>query len=214
MRRRSLTGPIVLLVIGGLFLWKNLHPEAPVYELIARDWPFLLIGWGLIRLIEVLTVRESRYSSFSGGEVVLVILICMIGAGMWQTSQWGIHFNWGNVQWFGETYDYAVSANAPAKGMVRVVFENPRGNIKVTGSDTATDVTVTGHKTVHAFSREAADRTNGTTPVEIVPQGDRLLVRTNQDRVPNNERISDDLEVTVPRGVTIESRGRNGDYEI
>ena len=47
-----------------------------------------------------------------------------------------------------------------------------------------------------------------------MPQGDRLLVRTNQDRAPDNQRISDDLEVTVPRGMAVEARGRVGDYEI
>jgi DUF4097 and DUF4098 domain-containing protein YvlB len=213
MRRRSLTGPIVLLVIGGLFLWKNLHPEAPVLDLMARDWPFLLIGWGLIRLFEVVFSKEARYSSFSGGEIVLVILICMVGAGAWQASQYGIHFNPGSLQWFGETYDFPVSATASAKGMVRVVFDNPRGNIKVTGGD-GSDITVTGHKTIRAYNRNDADRTNGNTPVEIVPQGDRLLVRTNQDRTPDNQRVTDDLEITIPRNLAVESRGNVGDYEL
>jgi hypothetical protein len=50
--------------------------------------------------------------------------------------------------------------------------------------------------------------------VEIVPQGDHLLIRTNQDHAPENQQMSNDLEVTVPRGVSVEARGRNGDYEI
>ena len=214
MRRRSLTGPILLLLIGGLFLWKNLHPDAPVFELIARDWPFLLIGWGVVRLIEVAFTREGRYTSFSGGEVVLVILICMAGAGMWQANQYGIHFNSGGLQWFGETYDFPVSATASSKGMVRLVFENPRGNIKVTGAENTDQISVVGHKTVRAFKREDADRTNGNTPIEIIQQGDRLLLRTNQDRAPDNQRVSDDLEVTIPRNMAVESRGNTGDYDV
>jgi DUF4097 and DUF4098 domain-containing protein YvlB len=209
-----LTGPIVLLLVGGLFLWKNLHPEAPVFEMIARDWPFLLIGWGLIRLIEVAFTKEGHYSSFSGGEVVLVILICMAGAGMWQASQYGIRFSPGSLQWFGETYDFPVSATAPSKGMVRIVFENPHGNIKVAGADNTDQVAVTGHKTVRAYNRNDADRTNNSTPVEIIAQGDRLLVRTNQDRAPDNQRVADDLEVTVPRNMAVESRDNVGDYDV
>jgi hypothetical protein len=46
MRRRSLTGPLILLIIGGFFLWRNLHPEAPVFDIVAQYWPFLLIGCG------------------------------------------------------------------------------------------------------------------------------------------------------------------------
>ena len=45
------------------------------------------------------------------------------------------------------------------------------------------------------------------TPVEIIPQGDRLMVRTNQDRANMNQRITDDLEIVLPKGMAIESRG-------
>ncbi len=46
MRRRSITGPLMLLLIGGLFLWRNLHPETPIFDLFALYWPFLLIAAG------------------------------------------------------------------------------------------------------------------------------------------------------------------------
>ena len=42
----------LLLAIGALFLWRNLHPEAPVFDMLAQYWPFVLIAWGLLRLIE------------------------------------------------------------------------------------------------------------------------------------------------------------------
>jgi hypothetical protein len=114
---------------------------------------------------------------------------------------------------FGEQFDYPLSAKGPAAGMTRITFENPRGNIKVVGSD-AQEVTVNGRKVIRAWARRDADRTNESTPLEIVPQGDRILIRTNQDKVPENQRITDDLEVTVPRGLTVEARGRSGDYEV
>lgn len=213
MRRRSFTGPLLLLIIGSLFLWNNLRPEFSVFDMVARYWPFLLIGWGLIRLVEVTTWRERGYATFSGGEVVLVILICIAGSAIWEAHEHGVHFNTQGLDVFGEQYDYTVSAQGTAAGMKRVTFENPRGSIKVIGSDTD-QVSVTGRKVIRAWSRQEGDRSNGNTPVEIVPQGDRVLVRTNQDRVPDNQRVSDNLEVTVPRGVTIEARGRSGDYEV
>lgn len=214
MRRRSLTGPLLLLVIGGLFLWRNLHPETPVFELVAQYWPFLLIAWGLLRLIEVLFSRgEGWRSTFTGGEIVLIVLICVAGSGLWAAHTHGARFVVGGLDWFGEQYDYPVSAQAAAANMKRIVFEDTRGNIKVTGVD-GQDVTINGHKMIRAYDRNAADRSNEHTPVEIVPQGDRLLIRTNQDRVPDNERISDDLEVTVPRTMAVEARVRSGDYEI
>src|SRR5580658_3021419 len=217
--RRSITGPLILLLIGCLFLWRNLHPELPVFDLMAQYWPFLLIVWGLMRLIEALLWRNGsgdnrvRGGSSSGGEVVLVIFVCMIGLGAWQAKQFGIHFNPRGLDIFGEEYNYPVSATAPAAGMKRLVFENPRGNIHVIGGD-GQQVTVSGQKSIRAYGRVDADRTSQNTPVEILPQGDRLVIRTNQDRATGNERISDDLEVTVPRSLAVEWRGNVGDADI
>jgi DUF4097 and DUF4098 domain-containing protein YvlB len=215
MRRRSLTGPLMLLIIGGLFLWHNLHPEAPLFELASQYWPFILIGWGLLRLVEVVFSHDEGWrGSFTGGEIVLVVLLCFAGMAVFQAHQYGIRFNTGGLQWFGEQYDYPVSVNTPAAGMKRIVFENPRGNIKVTGGDVQ-EVTVNGHKYIRAYNRSDADRTNGNTPVEVVPQGDQLLVRSNQERAPDNQRVSDDLEVVVPRSMAVEAHGgNNGDFEI
>ena len=217
MRRRSLTFPLFLLLIDGLFLWSNLHPEAPVWYILSQDWPFVLIAWGLIRLVEVLFRGgdESR-GSFSGGEIWLIILISVAGMGMWQAREYGFHFhNSGFEEWFGEQYDFPISVAAPAGGIKRVVFENPHGNINVSGADTQ-QVSVNGHRQIRSMSRSDADHANTVAHVEIVTQGDRLLVRTNQDHGPSNQRISDDLvEVTVPRGLAVEVRGRQGgDYEI
>jgi DUF4097 and DUF4098 domain-containing protein YvlB len=185
-----------------------------VFELIAQYWPFVLIAWGLLRLVEVAFTRgDSPRSSFSGGEVVLMALICFFGWGIWEGYQHGIRIEPGGLDWFGEQYDYPVTASAPAAGMRRVVFDDPHGNIKVVGGDGQT-VTVTGHKTVRAYNRGDADQTNGNTPVEIVAQGDRLLVRTNQDHAPDNQRVTDDLEVTIPRGMAVESHGNQGDFDI
>ena len=211
--RRSITGPIILLLIGALFLWRNLHPTVPIFDVLSQYWPFLLILWGLLRLGEALLMRGQWRGGFSGGEIVLIIFICIIGASMWQARSFGIHFDSRGLDIFGDSFDYPISATAPGAGMTRVVFENPRGNIRVTGGD-GQDVTVTGHKSIRAYQRAEADRTNENTPIEIIPQGDRLLIRTNQDHAPDNQRITDDLEVQVPRGFSVESHGNVGDGEV
>ena len=82
MRNRSFAAPLLLVIIGGVFLWRNLHPETPVFDLLAQYWPFLLIAWGLIRLLEVLLSPQQRHFGLTGGEVVLIVFICLIGLGM------------------------------------------------------------------------------------------------------------------------------------
>jgi hypothetical protein len=202
------------LGIGCFFLWRNLHPEFPFFDLVAQYWPFVLIAWGLLRLIESLIwYRDGVRGSFSGGEIVLIVFLCIAGTGIWQAREHGARINFGGLDLWGMPYDYPVSAAADAAGIRHLVFENPRGNLKVTGGDVS-NVAITGRKEIRGYNREEADRANGNTPVEIVRQGDRLLVRTNQDRIATNLRISDDLEVTVPHGFTVESRGAGGDYEI
>jgi DUF4097 and DUF4098 domain-containing protein YvlB len=182
--------------------------------MVAKYWPFVLIAWGLLRLIEVSVWRDSNVRrGFSGGEVVLIILICLAGSGIWAAREHAPRFVVGGLEFWGNQYDYSVSAKAPAAGIKRIVFENPRGYVKVTAGD-GNEVVVNGHKTVRAFSKEDADRTDTDTPVEIVPQGDRLMIRTNQDRVRNNQRITDDLDITVPRNMSVESRSSNGDHEV
>ena len=211
--RRSISGPLILLLIGCFFLWHNLHPEAPIYDLLAQWWPFLLILWGLMRLVEVLWSRGQWRSGFSGGEIVLIVFICILGLAAWQAHEFGIHFNGRGLDIFGDSFDYPIQASAPASGMKTIVFDNPRGNIRVTGGD-VDQVTVTGHKSIQAYHRQDADRTNQSTPIELVPQGDRLLIRTNQDRAADNQRISDDLEITVPRAMSVEAHGNSGDNEV
>ncbi|HTT64719.1 MAG TPA: DUF4097 family beta strand repeat-containing protein [Bryobacteraceae bacterium] len=216
MRRRSVTGPILLILLGAGFLIYNLRPDIQLFDLLSQYWPFLLIAWGSLRLLEALVDyfrgTLTSPSSFSGGEVVLIIFMCFIGWGAFEAHSHGVHFR---PAWeaFGEHYDYNVGDQKPAANVARVVFENNRGNLKITGADT-TDVKVTGRKSVQAMNQSEADRGNDATPLEIVTQGDTMTVRTNQDRNPTSGRVSEDLEITVPSRVNVEVHGNYGDYDV
>ena len=118
MRRRSLTGPLLLLMIGGLFLWRNLHPEAPVFDLLAQYWPFLLIAWGLLRLVEVVwsgaTARRGSFTRRRSGAGRPDLHRRLAASG--RRTEHGIHFNTGGLDVFGEQYDYPVSAHGAGGG--------------------------------------------------------------------------------------------------
>jgi DUF4097 and DUF4098 domain-containing protein YvlB len=215
MRRRSLTGPILLVLIGVGFLIYNLRPDIALFDLLAQYWPFLLILWGVLRLAEVLAeyFRGSlQRTSFSGGEVVLIVFICLFGWGAYAAHREGIHFR---PAWeaFGEHFDYNVDDQKPVGAATRVVFENNRGNLRITGADT-TEIKVTGRKSIQAINHSEADRANDATPLEIVAQGDIITVRSNQDHNPTNGKISEDLEVTIPARLSVEAHGNYGDYDV
>lgn len=218
MRRRSLAGPLILILLGVLFLINNLRPDLPLYDVVAVYWPFLLVAWGLIRLVEVLVDAargrlEPARRSFSGGEVVLIVFICLIGAGLYSAHRHGVRFGVHGFEMFGDQYEFTVSQQAPAPAAERVVIENPRGNVRVTGADIQ-EVRISGRKLVRALSQKEADEKHRDTPLEIGGGGSRLVVRVNQDRIPENRRVNVDLEVSVPRGVTVELHGRSGDFDV
>ena len=60
MRRSSFVAPLLLILIGGVFLVKNIRPDWPLFETVFTWWPLLLIGWGLIRVIEILVAPDRK----------------------------------------------------------------------------------------------------------------------------------------------------------
>ena len=59
-----------------------------------------------------------------------------------------------------------------------------------------------------------ADKVNQDCPLEVIPRGDQVLIRTNQDKLSTSETIATDLEITVPKGISVEGRARSGDFDI
>ncbi|HTS50213.1 MAG TPA: DUF4097 family beta strand repeat-containing protein, partial [Bryobacteraceae bacterium] len=223
MKRGSVIGPLILILIGALFLMRNLWPDIPLADIISRYWPFVLIAWGLLRLVEILmwAIMSKPFprNGISGGEWMLVFLICVVGGTMYTARHYTTWFPAGSVwrgvvRGMGEPYDYTLaSAEQPCAKNCRVMIESFRGNARITGtSDTV--VKANGHETIRSFQQTDADNANKQTPLELIQQGDELIVRTNQDRVSDRLQVSDDLEITVPAGASIEAHGRNGDFDI
>jgi DUF4097 and DUF4098 domain-containing protein YvlB len=222
MRPRSVFGPLLLIALGVLFLINNVRPDLRVADLLIQYWPYILITWGALRLIEILIwfarSRPVLGPGITGGEWTLAIAIVILGSGVFFASrhQWrGADFMVRGTEMFGESFDYQIpeqKIGAPAKSF-RVVVENLRGNARITGADTQ-EIKVAGRKTVRAMSQTEADQADKSTPVEILRQGENIVVRTNQERVTGDRRINSDIEITVPRGASVECRGRYGDFDI
>src|SRR5208282_3700547 len=116
---------------------------------------------------------------------------------------------------FGDSYDYTLTAvEKPCSKNCRVLIENFRGNAKITGSKDATTVNASGRETVRSFQQSEADKANKETPLELIQQGDQIIVRTNQDKVSDRVQPNADLEISVPEGSSIEAHGRYGDFDV
>jgi DUF4097 and DUF4098 domain-containing protein YvlB len=222
MRRGSLVGPLLIILIGVWFLMSTLRPELRLFDLAARFWPFLLIGWGVLRCAEILLWaaygKPLPRAGVSSGEWALIVFICILGSCLFVVNHhpwehWGF-ITGDQVEIFGHPYDFPVpEQTAPAPKAARILVENLRGNLHIVGADTQ-DVKVSGHKTIRALRDGDANDAQKQTPVEISTQGNQLVVRTNQDRVTGGQRVSTDLEIAVPRAASLEIHGRDGDLDI
>lgn len=223
MRRASLIGPLLLIVIGTVFLLNNLVPDLSVMSFAAEWWPVALIIWGALRVIEI-TAWKSKgkplpQNGLSGGEWTFIVFLCVIGSALFAAHQyrdrWPVRIHSGGLDMFGENFDYPQSEQSLAGvgKTPRVLIENLRGNARVVGGDTDA-VKATGRLSVRSLQQKDADKVSRDCKLEVVRQGDLIVVRTNQDRAPSSTKVNADLEITVPRGSTVETRGRYGDFEI
>jgi len=222
MKRGSLIAPLLLILIGTLFLIKNIRPDLRVFEMLVNFWPIILIAWGLLRLVEVFSYRMRSEpmprTGVTGGEWFLIILLTVIGGGVWSANR---AFNnnlgrirIGGVEVFGESFDYSLEASKASVGKTpRIVIENIRGATRIVGTD-ADEVKVTGRKVIRALDKAAADKVHERTPLEITSAADVVTVRTNIERAEGEPRASSDIEITVPRGASVETRGRSGDVDV
>jgi hypothetical protein len=167
-RRRSFSGPFVLIFLGLLFLLGNLHilSWARLGLWFAHYWPLLLILWGIIKLIEYQAAQREGTSppGIGAGGIFLVIVIVFFGLIATQASR----FNWGEIRdnmgiddedfknLFGESYNFDdhLERDFPAGASLKVVDNH--GAVSVHASDD-NKITVIVHKRIGAGNQSDAN---------------------------------------------------------
>jgi DUF4097 and DUF4098 domain-containing protein YvlB len=197
-------------------------PDFQIGEVFRLYWPYLLIAWGVLSLIEVgirfMTRAALPVAGVSGGSWFIVILICIAGL---STYEFGRHdWWWQHVGFqkgfaaFGEEHEFSIAPQVrPVAGAPHIVIERFRGDAKITGSD-VNELSVSGHKDIRALADNDASRANNDTPVEVVMQGSTLVIRCNQEKADPRTPVTTYLDITVPRGASIEATGTRGDFDI
>jgi DUF4097 and DUF4098 domain-containing protein YvlB len=225
-RRRSLAGPVVLIIIGVIFLLKNLGWSFPWWNLLADWWPVLLIIVGGIKLWEYYEAkRTGEYTSgLGGGTVVLLIFIILFGLSMTGLKRVNNEVNWGEVRdQFGMdddmmtmlgqksyTYDDQFIQNLPPNASVKVVSD--RGSVAINAWDND-QVKVVSHKRVYARNDQDAQQVNGATKPQIEVAGSNITINANtQGEGPKG--VVTDLEIYLPRKVPLDIAARHGDVNV
>lgn len=223
MRRTSFIGPLILILLGVLFLWSNLSNEFALLDVLALHWPWILVGWGVIRLGELAFWKQRQQplpaQGVSGGEWFLVILICLMGSGLYGSRNVigdfaGFPLRSQSVKLFGESFDFSIADQRVAAGKnSRLLVENLRGEVIVTAEDTD-EVTVSGRESIRAVTEADARENWESRQVTVERQGDRVIVRTNQEGMAGDRQARAYLQIRVPRDCSLEARGRNVNYEV
>jgi hypothetical protein len=123
--RGSLTGALLLIAIGGIFLYANLRPEWNPWPIIGRYWPVLLIVLGLGKLFDVLRSTSAPGAAPAprrGGEafaILLVVLLLILAVA-------GSHR-------FSRLAHWTESVDAQGANSVRMDIEMPTGELRISG---------------------------------------------------------------------------------
>src|SRR6201996_655969 len=225
LRRGSIVGPMVLLVLGVVFLLEQTGrlSWAHSFEWYARWWPAVLIVAGIILLLEWMfdqqhmedTGRPSPTHVLSGGAVFLLILLACVGvSARWaDSSAWHVHLmghDFGGLdKVFGEAHesDDSVSQTMPQGSML--VVHNPWGAVSVTGSSDDGQVHVSVHKQVYAWRDSDADERAQRLQPRFSTQGNSLML----DVPPVNQGQAD-LTIEMPHGAGLSLSADHGDVHV
>jgi hypothetical protein len=79
--RRSITGALVLIALGVIFLYSNFRPGFDPWSILSRYWPLLLIFWGLGRIFDYFLFERENINAGArsyGGEVFAILILVVL----------------------------------------------------------------------------------------------------------------------------------------
>lgn len=104
-RRRSLSGPIVLIVLGVIFLIFTLYPSFDPWPILFRYWPLILIFLGLGKIWDSYYARQHPDQSvqprISGTGVAWMLLLVLFILAAWHGGmRWRRGADWPDSAWW------------------------------------------------------------------------------------------------------------------
>jgi hypothetical protein len=223
-RRRSFAGPVVLILLGVVFLMGTMRilSVGRLWHLFANYWPLLLILWGVVKLIEHQQARRegTRASGIGAGGIFLVVMIVVFGLISTQVE----HFNWSGLKdqinlddsdfnnIFGETYNFDdhLEQDFPAGASLKII--DTHGAISVHASDD-NKITVQVRKKIGADDQDDANKFNSETKPTITTIGGLVTLDAKAEGAGNHP-VETDLDVSLPRKVAVSISSRHGDVNL
>jgi hypothetical protein len=223
MRRSSIVAPLLLIVLGLLLLWENVGGGPSVLQVLSAQWPWILVGWGLLRLLELfLQWQQDRpvvAPGLTGGEWFLVFVMCVVGSGLYGAN--GRLPDFSNLpiggpgaRLLGESYEFLPESQRREAGPApQLLVENMSGEV-VVRTEPGTEIRVSGRETVRGESEDDARSAWQSRGITLDQEGDRIVLRSNLETLPPARQPRAFLEIVVPPATVLEARGRKVRFEV
>jgi DUF4097 and DUF4098 domain-containing protein YvlB len=227
LRRSSILGPLVLITVGVIFLLiQTGHLQSyRFWEWYGRFWPLLLVGAGVILLLEwafdQYTQTDSaqpRYRRRVGGGVITVVALIAFAGLIFNGMRAGGHsrlFNGLSIdqdnldEFLGDKHesDQTVAQAFPANATLNV--DNPRGDITISGTSDDNQIHVDVHKEVYTRSDSEADSKAQKLSPTINLNGNDVALN-----VPAMDGARADLTITLPAAAATTVTANHGDVKV
>ena len=226
-RRSSVLGPLILIGLGVVFLLVQTgHMEAHrLWDWYARYWPLLLVGAGIIMLLEWAFDQyvqsdpaHPRYRRRIGGGVFTLLLLLgftgILSSGVRNGGSSkllnGLNLNQNNLDEFlGDKHesDQALTQAFPPKAGFTV--DNPRGDVTISGASDDSQIHISVHKEVYTRSDSEADTKAQQLSPRLNTSGSTVTLT-----VPALEGARADLTITVPATAPVSVTANHGDVNV
>ncbi len=224
-RRRSMTGPFILIILGVVFLLANMGivSHTRLAMLFAHYWPVLLILWGTIKLVEYQQAKRDNVPApgIGGGGVVLLVFLVIFGL----MATHAANFHWNelrdqidlgdsdiDIPGFGKTFNYddSLAQALPAGSSVKIVNDRGAVNVSVSNDD---QLRVTVRKKIRADEQKEADQWNAGTKPQVTVSGNLVTVNANTMGAGDHPVVAD-LDVSIPRKAALSIASKRGDVGV
>jgi hypothetical protein len=224
--RRSIAGPVVLILIGLLFLFGTMGMLEihTLLRLFARFWPALLILWGVLKLVEYEQAKRLGQPARGIGVGGVFLMLFLIGAGLIATQiaqvDWkslGDHIQLDGDKgldeiFSGPTFDYSdeLSQEIPPGSTLHV--NDDRGTITINVADSKS-MKVSVRKKVHAEKEQDAETYNSKTKPQITVSEKVITLNANTQGA-GDKGVTTDMDIYVPLNTALAITSARGDVTI
>jgi DUF4097 and DUF4098 domain-containing protein YvlB len=227
MRRSSILGPLVLITLGIVFLLVQTGrlQAHRLWDWYGRFWPFLLVGAGVVMLLEWAYDQyaqsdsaQPRYRRRVGGGVFTLLILLAITGVVFSGVRDGGHsrlFQGWNInqdnwdEFMGDKHESDQTLTQAFPSGATLLVNNPRGDVIISGTSDDSQIHVSVHKEIYTRSDSEADAKAQRLSPNINSSGNNVVLS-----LPAMDGARADLTITLPAAVATTVNSNRGDVKI